>query len=153
MKGLCYLVVVSATAWVLAIPLAALEQQGSPNIQRVGLGTERTVILVLGSECGPCWETLDFYRTLLGAPGMDGKQKRLVVLASDGVWPVKRVIDAKQFTPHRLTSYPRVENTIELPDQPPGILVVDGKGVRLGMWTGRLTPRQESEVLAAIETK
>jgi hypothetical protein len=81
---------------------------------------------------------------------MDGVRKRLVVLATDGAWPVKRALDAKGFKPHRLTSYPRLVNTLEVPDRPPSILVVDGAGMRLGMWSGPLSPDQEKEVLAAI---
>lgn len=126
-------------------------KQPSPHIERWGLGTKRTIVMVLASECEVCWESIDFYRQLLAAPGMDGKQKRFIVLAADGVWPVGKALDAKSFKPHRLLSYPSTKSPIELPNSAPAILVVDGDGVRLGMWVGRLTTAEQKEVVAAVE--
>lgn len=113
----------------------------------VGLGKEVTVLVVLAPDCSPCLASLSFYKRILGLPRMDGIARRFVVLAQNGVIPVKRVLDAQSVTPHALTSGPAATHDVK---ELPTLIVVDRQGRRLGAWVGHLTPEQEKVVLELV---
>lgn len=113
----------------------------------VGLGKQMTVIVVMAPDCAPCVQALPFYQRLISMPNMDGVIRRLVVIAQNGVIPMKRVLDANKFTPHALTSGPSAAHEIT---QLPTLVLLDGHGHRVKTWSGPLTTAQEAEVVAAI---
>lgn len=121
---------------------------GADPLASVGLGTDRTVLVLITPDC--CLEAISFYKTLLALPQMDGKVRRLVVLARDGVMPVGRVLDNATFKPHLLSSGPvEVDNIRDVPT----VIVLDPGGKRIGTWTGKLTQSSQEEILVAIRGK
>jgi hypothetical protein len=132
--------------------LSARSQQIPPGADplvssTVGLGKEATVLIVISPDCQPCLESIAFYKKLLALPRMDGTARRLVILAQNGVIPVKRLLDEQNFKPHGLTSGPAATHEIQ---DLPTLIVLDPSGKRRGNWTGKLTAKQEAEVLASI---
>ena len=121
---------------------------GADPLSSVGLGTDRTVLVLITPDC--CLGAISFYKTLLALPQMDGKARRLVILARDGVMPVGRVLDSANFKPHLLTSGPAAVHEIR---DAPTVIVLDPAGKRIGTWTGTLTQSQQGEILAAIRGK
>lgn len=98
----CLMAVAVATLVALFVPASATlvpQQDGNPlagsyDIKRLGLGTRATVVVAFAADdCKACAEAIPFYKTLLKVPGMDGSTRRLIVVAMDGVWPVKDITD------------------------------------------------------------
>ena len=82
---------------------------------------------------------------------MNGVNRRPVIIALNGVIPVKKVLDSHQLTPHRLTSGPSAaEVKARLFPEAPTLVVLDTAGRRVGTWVGLLSRAQEAEVLARI---
>ncbi|MDQ3068835.1 MAG: hypothetical protein M3R55_03790 [Acidobacteriota bacterium] len=121
----------------------------SYDVKGLGLGKLSTVVVAMASDCKACLDAVPFYKTLLALPGMDGKARRLVVVAMDGVWPVKFKTDAAKFTPHRLTSGPYPGLDFPGVRRAPTIVVLDAAGKQRGAWAGPLTPEQQKAVIAA----
>jgi hypothetical protein len=113
----------------------------------VGLGTEATVLVVVSPDCVACVESMDFYKSLLRLSRMDGFVRRLVVIAQDGVIPMKRILDSHDLKPHRLTSGPAEAQQIPVV---PTLIILDAAGRRQGTWVGRLTAAQEMDVVNTI---
>lgn len=142
---------------VLALPGVALEAQKSPgpaagpyDVKGLGLGRRATVVVAFAADdCGPCRNAIPFYKELLKMPGMDGTTRRLVVVAMDGVWPVKDIADKHGFEPHRLTSGPYPARKLPGVTKAPTVLVLDEKGVQVGRWEGALSAAQQKEIIAA----
>jgi hypothetical protein len=114
---------------------------------RVALGRELTIIVIFGSDCPACVQSAPFYKKLLELPTMDGTAKRLVIMATDGIWPVKKLLDAHGLSPHQLISYP-LSRKWDVPAEPPTLVAFDGSGARLGLWAGQLTTGQQEQVLS-----
>jgi hypothetical protein len=115
-------------------------------------GSELTVAIAFGAGCKPCEESLPFYKRLATAPEMDRTTRRLIILTEGGVWPVINAIEKhpEGFKTIGAVSYPQ-DDRFKLKTLP-AIFIFDGKWTRRGEWQGRLTPNQEAEVLALIET-
>lgn len=115
-------------------------------------GTELTVVVVFGADCEPCEESVPFYKRLANAAGMNRTTRRLTVLAEGGIWPARNAIEKhpQGFKTSGVVSYPQ-DDRFKLKTLPT-ILIFDGAWKRRGEWPGRLTPAQESEVLALMET-
>ena len=122
------------------------------SLSSVGLGKQRTVVLVLATDCEPCTASIPFYKTLLNRPIMDGTEGRLIVLSTNGAVPVKQMLEKHNLRPHRLLSYPMTA-TIEIPPDAPGVYVLDAEGRRVGSWRGSLSDGQKGEVVKAIGGK
>lgn len=153
--------VIALCVWlVLAAAPAGQRGRGMPtldwgpyDITQLGLGTKATAFIVLeGSDCTACVESMAFYKRLMRLPEMDGKVRRVVVIAKAGVWPVKTVTDAHGFMPHRLNSGPYMLRPVPGVTKAPTVLVLDAKGVQRGKWEGALSAKQENEVIAALTT-
>ncbi|HEY0871922.1 MAG TPA: hypothetical protein VGD94_00515 [Vicinamibacterales bacterium] len=132
---------------------------GSPNHQELGvapydlntlpLGASATIVVVLSAECDDCVASIPFYKRLLKE--LDGERGKLIVVARDGVWPVKNVLDSHDFKPHHLTSGPYPARSVPgVGNTSPTLLVVDPKGKVDGTWSGRLPASQENQVMAAV---
>lgn len=121
------------------------------DIKGLGLGTEATVVVAFAAErCAPCTQGIPFYKRLLSLPRMDGKARRLVVVAVDGLWPVKDILDPNKFEPHRLTSGPYPAQRLPGVTRTPSLLLLDAAGSTVGKWEGGLSAAQQEEVIAAI---
>ena len=128
---------------------AGSEQLPSYDITYVKLASEQTVVLILASTCDECMTSMAFYHRLRKMPGMDGKRKKLVVFALDGVWPVKDILDTHGFRPHRLISYPT--NSRLDAHTAPSLLVYNQKAALIGKWIGQLRPTDEDAVMALLK--
>lgn len=158
-KALCaWVTVVALTGGLLgASPVAQggrdvpVLDWGPYDLKQLGVGERRTAFIILeGAECAPCVESVPFYRSLMKLPGMDGRVRRVVVIAKSGVWPVKEMTDAHGFLPHRLNAGPYPRRPVPGVTSAPTIVVVDGKGIRRGKWEGVLNASQRKEVIAAL---
>lgn len=154
----------TAVVWLLLVALADAQQKPkkllkqppkptSYDARSVGLGKLSTVVVIMASGCKACFDAVPFYKRLLALPGMDGKARRLVVVAMDGVWPVKYKTDAVQFTPHRLTSGPYPGLNFPGVKEAPTIVVLDAAGKQRGAWAGPLTAEQQKAVIAAATAR
>jgi hypothetical protein len=146
------LIVTTALTAVPSVPHAiALTFQDPPefhDIKNYGLGSHRTVVIAFGSKCEPCKNSVPFYKQLLTV--MDSERTRMIVLSTDGVVPVHKVLVAAELKPHRLVSYPRMSKLREISDDAPELTVLDASGKSLGTWRGRLSALEEAEVLKLI---
>jgi hypothetical protein len=129
---------------------APVGERRSYDIKQLGLGTMSTVVIALESDCNGCFDSVEFYKRLMKLPDMDGKKRRVIVVAMNGVWPVKDKTDALGFMPHRLTSGPYPDFDLPGVKAAPSILVLDRAGKSRGVWTGRLTSVQQKAVIAAV---
>jgi hypothetical protein len=124
---------------------------GPYDITQLGIGTKSTAFIILeGSDCKACIESMSFYKRLMQLPEMDGRSRRVVVIAKAGVWPVKTVTDEQGFMPHRLNSGPYMRRPVPGVTVAPTILVLDGKGTQRGKWEGVLSAEQQKQVIAAL---
>lgn len=126
---------------------------GKPyDIKGLGLGSEATVIVAFAAErCPECRRAVPFLRRLLALPRMDGKVRRLIVVATDGVWPVKDLLDPLKFEPHRLTSGPYPVRSLPGVTRTPAVLLLDPAGRIVGKWEGELSRPQEAEIVKALD--
>lgn len=124
------------------------------DIKGLGLGTRATVVVAFAADaCKPCTDSIPFYKSLLTLPGMDGATRRLVVVAMDGVWPVKDLMKKQAFEPHRLTSGPYPAGRLPGVTKAPTVLVLDEKGTQIGKWEGPLSKAQRKEIIAAASRR
>lgn len=137
----------------------AAQQGGNPlagpyDITRLGLAKRATVVVAFAAEdCKACADAIPFYKSLLKLPGMDGSTRRLIVVAMDGVWPVKDITDKQAFEPHRLTSGPYPAGRLPNVTRAPTVLVLDEKGTQIGKWEGPLTEAHRKEIIAAASRR
>jgi hypothetical protein len=158
-NGICaWLTVVALSGGLVAAsPLAQRGRDVLPHVpgpydmKRLGMGSKATAFIILeDAGCAPCVQSVPFYKSLMKLPEMDGKVRRVVVLAKSGVWPVKDMTDAQGFTPHRLNSGPYPRGTIPGITVAPTIVVFDGTGVQRGKWEGKLSAASQKAVIAAL---
>jgi thiol-disulfide isomerase/thioredoxin len=124
---------------------------GAYDLKGLGLGTEATVIVTFASEdCAPCVQAIPFYKRLLALPRMDGKARRFIVVAVDGLWPVKDILDPQRFEPHRLTSGPYPARRLPGVSGTPALLLLDRAGKTVRVWEGPLSNAQQQEIIDAI---
>lgn len=121
------------------------------DIKELGLGTRATVVIAMSTSCQSCVESMEFYKSLLALPEMDGKAGRVIGVAMDGVWPMHEIIAAEGFKPHRLTSGPYMTQSLPGVSQPGTILLLDADGRQRGRWVGRLTDAEQEELIAALK--
>ena len=149
-------IVLGAVLLILCpVPVSVMETDGTPVVRSqtvswssVGLGDKVTVLVFLEPDCAACVESMAFFKRLMTIPGLDGKAGRVVVIARNGVIPVKDLIDAAGFKPHRLTSGPA--GAAAAVQSVPAVLLLDGAGQRAGLWNGQLTEKQQQEVTELI---
>ena len=124
---------------------------GPFDMKRLGLGTEATVVVAFAAEqCAPCRQAIPFYKRLLALPRMDGNALRLIVVATDGLWPVKDVLDSQRFEPHRLNSGPYPARRLPGVSGTPALLLLDRAGKVVRVWEGPLSGAQQQEIIDAI---
>ena len=158
----CVMAVAVTTLVAMFLPARATlepQQGGNPlagpyDTKQLGLGTRATVVVAFAADdCKACAEAIPFYKTLLKVPGMYGSTRRLIVVARDGVWPVKDITDKQAFEPHRLTSGPYPAGRLPGVTKAPTVLVLDENGAPVGKWEGPLTDVQQKEVIAAASRR
>lgn len=112
------------------------------------IGEQRTAILVLSVDCRFCEASLAFYRRLSVLPGMDGRRGRLVVLSVGNPLEMERYLAESRVIVHSVLAlgHSGVTAVRIVPD----VIVLDGNGVVLGSWAGRLTPELETAVLKLL---
>jgi len=132
----------------------ANSMSGPYDIKSLGLGKRATVVVAFAAgDCKACTDAIPFYKSLLKISGMDGATRRLVVVAMDGVWPVKDITDKQKFEPHRLTSGPYPARRLPGVTRAPTVLVLDEKGEQIGKWEGQLTDAQHKQIIAAVSRR
>lgn len=158
----CLKVVAVALVCAMHTPASAafgVQRAGNPpsepyDIKRLGLGKRATVVVAFAADdCNACTDAVPFYKTLLKIPGMDGSTRRLIIVAMDGVWPVKDITDKQRFEPHRLTSGPYPAGRLPGVTKAPTVLVLDEKGTQVGKWEGALSDAQRKEIIAAASRR
>lgn len=161
---------IAMIATLMLIPVSAAEQGGrvgqrgrppSPvlkapasgpyDIKGLGLGSDKTLVVVFAAErCPDCRTAIPFYRKLMALPRMDGKVRRLVIVAMDGLWPVKEILDPAKLEPHRLTSGPYPGQKLPDVTKAPTVLLLDRAGKTIGKWEGALSAAQQEEIVQAV---
>lgn len=115
------------------------------------LGTASSAVIVLGAgQCGACIEAMEFYKSLMKLPGVDGVKRRVIVVARDGVGPIVDITDAHGFKPHVLTSGPYPRRPVHGVTRVPTVLVLDARGNERGKWEGALSAEQKKAVILAL---
>jgi hypothetical protein len=132
-------------------PLPRNPYAGPYDVKGLGLGTEATVVVAFASDrCPECRNAIPFYKRLLALPRMDGKTRRLIIVATDGLWPVKDVLDPQKLEPNRLTSGPYPGRTLPGVTKTPAVMLLDPRGKTVGIWEGALSSAQQEAIVAAI---
>lgn len=129
---------------VPAVPRAGYEPGDSiGDIPGVEWGaSERTLLVVVRSTCRFCTESMDFYRRLTSG-------SRVSKLVGVGTEPPETLRDyfSSHDVPIDVVSVPegimRVTGT-------PTLILVDRRGTVERVWLGRIDPRQEQQVIAAL---
>lgn len=116
----------------------------------LGLGTEATIVIAMSTTCTSCIESMEAYKRLTALPGMDGKGRRVVAVAMDGVWPLKDLADPLGFKPHRLTSGPYPRTHLPGVSEAGSVLLLDRDGKARGKWVGRLSADMERNIVSAL---
>lgn len=147
----CLMLVAAEQAKPPAPAAPANQPAGIYDVKRLGLGTAFTVVVAFAAEnCAPCRQSIPFYKTLLSLPRMDGKAGRLVVVATDGVWPVKNILDPNKLEPHRLTSGPYPARRLPGVTAAPTVVLIDRTGTTVGKWEGPLSAGDQEAIVKAI---
>jgi hypothetical protein len=134
-----------------APPLAFQQDAQLPpyDVTRLVRGSEMTIVVLFGADCEPCRGEIGFYRELLKRPRVDGRRIALVVVSTDGVWPVQEVLSREMVKPHRLTSGPYPGRNIE-GLQAPALLLLGPEGQRMGTFRGPLTGPDRAKVFGLV---
>jgi hypothetical protein len=104
----------------------------------------------MSTDCKGCIDSMEFYKSLMELPEVDGRARRVVTVAMDGVVPLSDIVAPLGFKPHRLTSGPYMFRSLPGVSEPGTVLLLDAEGAQIGKWTGALSETQKSEIVAAI---
>lgn len=128
-----------------------VDQVGS-NVKLAGASwstSPKTVVLALSTQCHFCKVSAGFYRTLVGS----ARPERFRVVAA-----VRE--SAQELRPHlaelgieSVQTVGEVDFATLGVEVTPTVLVVDRGGTVQAAWRGKLTPSQEREVFAAVQTE
>lgn len=138
-----------------AAPAASVTQQPAievPSIGSLKLGKESTVIIVFATDCEPCIKALPFYKRLMELPRMDGVERRMNMMTTDGAVPGTLVLEANGVTPHHFSSYPNY-SLMAVPHVPSTLYVLNAAGQLIGKWDGALSASNEADIVAALSGK
>lgn len=109
---------------------------------------DRTVVMVLSTNCSHCEADLPFYRelaTFLAAPGCT--QGLLAVFPNDEK-EVEAFRTAHDFWPPSISGTPLATFGVS---GTPTLMLVDSRGSIQRVWVGELSPEREQEVLEVVE--
>ena len=120
------------------------------DVRTLGLGIRATLVATMGTDCESCTASIDFYKHLMTLDEMDGAERKLIVVSTNGVVPLTAALEPRGFKPHRLTSGPGMGQNVPGAPEPGVLLLFDANGVQKRRWTGRLTDAQEQEVIDAV---
>jgi hypothetical protein len=138
----------------IVLMVSAAQTQLAPfDVKTLRLGTVSTVVIVLESDCDPCFQPVEFYKRLMKMKAMDGKKRKVIVVAMDGVWPVKDRAKAAGFAPHGTTSGPYPDLEWPAVKTAPTILVLDGSGKQRGVWVGPFDVGKQKAITAAATAR
>ncbi len=62
-------VLTGVVLWKMLVPASSLEPY---DIRQLGLGTQRTLVIAMSTDCKPCLESMEFYKSLMLLPAADG---------------------------------------------------------------------------------
>jgi hypothetical protein len=106
----------------------------------------KTLVFGLSTQCHFCTESAPFYRQLVAKFGDKNDVHLLAVLPQSSVESrdhlVRLGVRIEDVRQESLNSIP-INST-------PTLLIVDQRGIVVNEWVGKLTPAQESAVLAAV---
>ena len=120
------------------------------DVRDLGLGSRATLVATMGTDCESCTASIDFYKHLMTLDEMDGAERKLIVVSTNGVVPLAAAIEPRGFKPHRLTSGPGMGQNVPGAPGPGILLLLDANGTQRGKWEGPLTPAQQQEVIDAL---
>jgi hypothetical protein len=107
---------------------------------------DRNLVLALSTQCHFCSESAPFYKKLLElAPA---KQIRSIAVLPQPIEESRRYLESLGVEIKDLKQLPL--NSIGV-GATPTILLIDGKGVILKAWVGKLPGQSEAEVLAQLQ--
>jgi hypothetical protein len=114
-------------------------------------GSELTVAIVMGADCERCLDSMAFYKKLSLLSSIDGRARRVVLLADGGIAPVSHAVrqHPHAFKPSKTLSYP-ADDRFKLRELP-ALFIIDGQWKRRGEWQGALTAEDEAAILKVIE--
>jgi hypothetical protein len=154
---LCVCILIGAIAirrFLLVDPLGSAPSVPPPGTQLSLPGVEwsranRTLLMVLSTQCHFCSESADFYRRLLP----EARARNIPVVAAFAQSPE----EARQY----LGNLGLPLSSIAVTQTPPAVLqvpgtptvmVVDGKGLVIRAWAGKLPAQTEGEVFMEINS-
>ena len=142
-------ILTGALLWRAIVP-EDLRNPGPFDVRTLGLGTKATIVATVGTDCDSCMESIDFYTQLMALEEMNGTERRLVVVSTNGVGPVASVFEPRGFQPHHLTSGPGMGQSVPGARDAGVLLLLDAEGVQKGRWVGPLTSEQRQEIIDAV---
>lgn len=112
-------------------------------------GADRTLVLALAPQCGYCTQSMPFYKRVLEERNKKGSNVKVVAAVGS---PEARTAEQQALTGAGV----QVDNLVELDFSSikvpgtPTVLLVDNQGEVLDVWVGKLTERQEKQVLSTL---
>lgn len=109
--------------------------------------SDRTLLLILHSQCKFCTESMPFYRQLMNdrgaSPGV-----RFTVLMLDPLPKGKAYVSANGLSADSVIRFP-IDKTNRISGTPT-LLALDASGIVIGVWIGKLSRDQEEQVERVI---
>jgi len=125
---------------------------GKPLAQPVGYqwgSHDRTLVLALRYGCIHCEHNMLFYKQLQGKVQQSDAKTSLLSVFPDDAFVAQHDLDA-----HSLKGMPFLANVdfanLHVPGTPT-LLLVNDKGTILQSWIGELSPREQDEVMKAVQ--
>jgi len=140
------------------VPAAARQQATRPPAPMVGTGltlpgmdfasADRTLVMVLSTQCHFCADSAPFYQRLVAAASRT-RGVRLVALLPQAAEEGRRFLASLGVTVNAVVQAPL---TAVGTRGTPTLLLLDAQGVVGRVWRGRLSPEAEQQVLDAVTT-
>lgn len=114
-------------------------------------GAQRTVLLALQNNCHFCEESMPFYRSLAQASTRQARGSlQLVVVTTDAAETSATHMQERELSVDRIVSVsPNTMSALKVAGTPT-LIVTDRSGVVEAVWVGKLTDRQQAEVMAKL---
>lgn len=108
-------------------------------------GANRTLVLVLSTQCHFCSESADFYKRL--SSDVAGHDVRMVAFLPQPVQEAQQYLSKLGIPNIPVRNADLSELKVS---GTPTLILVDSNGVVRDTWTGKLPPSRESQVIAAL---
>jgi hypothetical protein len=140
-------VLTGVVLWKVLVPAPLREPY---DIKGLGLGSHRTLVITMSTDCKACLDSMDFYKSLMTLPQADGTERKVIGVAMDGVAPMSEIVTPLGFKPHRLTSGPYMFRALPGVSAPATILLLDADGRQLSKWVGTLSETEKQQIIDAF---